>query len=66
MTTGTCVHAWESETADGPMSLGRCRNCGATGEFKNFVEGGSYGSNAVLFAENGRAPLFPSGTERSR
>ena len=34
----TCCHHWTIEAANGPVSLGHCRNCGEVREFKNYVE----------------------------
>ena len=33
----TCCHYWIIETASGPVSLGVCRNCHESREFKNSV-----------------------------
>ena len=35
---GPCCHHWVIEAPDGPVSLGSCRVCGETREFKNFIE----------------------------
>jgi hypothetical protein len=32
------AHHWIIDEAVGPMSNGRCRNCGAEREFRNFPE----------------------------
>jgi hypothetical protein len=32
-----CIHYWVIETPQGPTSMGRCKYCGATSEFKNYV-----------------------------
>ena len=40
---GNCCHHWEIQAATGPTSPGICRNCGETREFKNYVEGSSWG-----------------------
>ena len=33
-----CRHHWVIEAPEGPVSLGSCRTCGETREFKNFIE----------------------------
>ncbi len=33
-----CCHHWEIEPAEGPMSLGVCRLCHESKEFKNSIE----------------------------
>ena len=40
--TQTCCHHWMIQTADGPVSLGVCKNCFDTKEFKNSVEDWSF------------------------
>lgn len=32
----TCTHFWVVQSANGPVSRGTCRYCGATREFKNY------------------------------
>ena len=41
--TMTCVHKWRIQPADGPTSMGTCRNCGETKEFKNYLGHLSWG-----------------------
>ena len=36
--TAQCIHHWRIEIPDGPTSTGICRRCGATREFKNYLE----------------------------
>ena len=38
----TCCHHWIIQTADGPVSLGVCKNCFETKEFKNSIEDWSF------------------------
>ncbi len=38
MTTTPCPHHWVIETANGPISKGKCRLCGEEREFNNSVE----------------------------
>jgi len=33
-----CYHHWVIETADGPVSKGRCRLCDAEKEFRNYLQ----------------------------
>jgi len=37
------VHYWIIKTADGPKSKGRCKTCGESREFANFIEGREWG-----------------------
>ena len=41
-----CRHHWVIEAPDGPVSLGRCRVCGETSEFKNFIESTPWGEES--------------------
>ena len=34
----TCCHHWEIEPAEGPVSLGVCRLCHESKEFKNSID----------------------------
>ena len=48
-----CCHHWVISAPEGPVSVGKCRICSETREFKNFVESFQWG-------EDGReAPLDP-------
>ena len=40
--TQTCCHHWIIQTADGPVSLGVCKNCFETREFQNSIEDWSF------------------------
>ena len=40
--TQTCCHHWMIQNADGPISLGVCKNCSETREFKNSIEDWSF------------------------
>ena len=40
--TQSCCHHWIIQTADGPVSLGVCKNCYETREFKNSIEDWSF------------------------
>ena len=33
-----CAHHWDIEPANGPVSIGTCRNCGASKEFRNATD----------------------------
>jgi len=37
------IHYWIIKTADGPKSKGRCKTCGESREFANFIEGRDWG-----------------------
>ena len=39
----SCQHHWVIQEADGPISLGLCRECGAFKEFKNYLEASHWG-----------------------
>ena len=41
------VHYWIIKTADGPTSMGRCKTCGESREFKNFVSGMDWSLNSA-------------------
>ena len=34
----TCCHHWDIQTANGPVSMGVCRNCLESREFKNSTD----------------------------
>ena len=38
-----CKHYWVIQPAMGPVSQGICQNCSEVQEFKNYVEGASWG-----------------------
>ena len=38
-----CRHYWVIQPATGPLSQGICQTCGETKDFKNYVEGASWG-----------------------
>ena len=38
-----CRHHWVIQPADGPESQGICQSCGEIREFKNYVEGATWG-----------------------
>ena len=40
--TQTCCHHWMIQTSEGPVSLGVCKNCLETREFKNSLEDWSF------------------------
>ena len=39
-----CRHYWVIQAATGPLSQGICQTCGETKDFKNYVEGASWGN----------------------
>jgi hypothetical protein len=41
----TCQHHWKIQPATGPVSLGSCKNCGESREFKNYVEASTWGDD---------------------
>ena len=42
-----CMHYWVIQPATGPVSPGVCRTCGTTRDFKNYVEGASWGDSRL-------------------
>ena len=40
------VHYWIIKTADGPMSMGRCKRCGESREFANYILGLDWNINS--------------------
>ena len=56
--TPQCVHYWIIDLPSGPISKGKCRMCGETREFKNYLESGSYW-------DDDRLPPQTPGGERS-
>lgn len=48
-----CMHYWVIQPATGPVSLGICQTCGDTREFKNYVEGASWGDSRLSSRSNG-------------
>ena len=42
-----CMHYWVIQPATGPVSLGICQTCGENREFKNYVEGASWGDSRL-------------------
>ncbi|HMO52907.1 MAG TPA: hypothetical protein PJ994_00220 [Tepidiformaceae bacterium] len=39
------AHHWVIEEASGPLSAGRCKKCGATKNFKNWLEDSDFITN---------------------
>ena len=55
--TQTCCHHWIIQTADGPASMGVCKNCFETREFKNSIEDWSY-DQSLGESNTPNAPLY--------
>lgn len=53
-----CQHYWVIQPADGPVSQGKCQNCGETREFKNYVEASTWGDDKA--ASRSRASVVPT------
>ena len=47
-----CMHYWVIQPATGPVSPGICQTCGDTREFKNYVEGASWGDSRLSNRNN--------------
>ena len=47
-TTEDCVHHWIIDPANGPVSEGRCKKCGARKDFFNAFEGTAWGVDKFL------------------
>ena len=43
-----CRHHWLIQAADGPTSVGVCRICGETRDFKNYVETATWGDARLI------------------
>ena len=52
-----CVHHWDVESPAGHDSLGRCRRCGATRSFSNFIEGAKWERTDWLRTEGSVSPI---------
>lgn len=37
-----CVHHWMIESPNGPVSMGTCKVCGESSEFKNSIQGSGW------------------------
>jgi hypothetical protein len=53
-----CRHYWVIQPADGPVSQGKCQNCGETREFKNYVEASTWGDDKS--ASRSRVDVVPA------
>lgn len=47
-TEDSCIHYWLIGSPTGPISQGKCRNCGILKEFNNFFEGSAWGVDVSL------------------
>ena len=47
-----CRHHWVIQPAMGPESPGICQSCGETRDFKNYVEGASWGDSRLSNRSN--------------
>ena len=47
-----CMHYWVIQPATGPVSAGICQTCGEAKEFKNYVEGASWGDSRLSNRSN--------------
>ncbi len=59
----TCRHHWVIESASGPTSPGRCRNCGAQKEFKNYIEAVPWGEETRPGSASRLPVAMPAGGE---
>ena len=50
-----CQHYWVIQPAEGPESPGICQSCGETRDFKNYVEGASWGDSRLSNRSNAQA-----------
>ena len=41
-TDSECIHHWVIDKPNGPVSYGKCKNCGEHSEFKNSVQGSGW------------------------
>lgn len=49
-----CRHYWVIQPADGPVSQGICQSCGEIRDFKNYVEGASWGDSRLSNRSSGQ------------
>ncbi len=47
-----CMHYWVIQPATGPVSPGICQTCGEARDFKNYVEGASWGDSRLSSRSN--------------
>ena len=47
-----CMHYWVIQPATGPVSPGICQTCGEARDFKNYVEGASWGDSRLSRRSN--------------
>ena len=50
-----CRHYWVIQPAMGPESQGICQTCGEIRDFKNYVEGASWGDSRLSNRSNSQA-----------
>ncbi len=48
-----CMHYWVIQPATGPSSPGICQTCGESRDFKNYVEGASWGDSRLSNRSSG-------------
>ena len=49
-----CRHNWQIQPASGPESQGICQSCGEIRDFKNYVEGASWGDSRISNRSSGQ------------
>ena len=49
-----CRHYWVIQPAMGPESQGVCQSCGEIQDFKNYVEGASWGDSRLTSRSKGQ------------
>ncbi len=55
-----CHHHWIIESPDGPVSGGVCKLCGATKEFKNYIDETPWGEDASATQPDAGDPALSS------
>ena len=58
-----CRHHWIIEAPTGPVSMGACRLCSETREFKNYIGAAPWGDDSSTTQSDGRYPVNSSPEE---
>jgi hypothetical protein len=55
-----CAHYWVIEAPQGPISIGKCKYCGAVSEFKNYVPFPSWENRASRYNNHSDLTIIES------
>ena len=61
-----CRHQWLIEAPAGPSSTGACRLCGEERQFRNYIEGSSWGYDVSVEQLSGASRPAVSGDNRDK